>query len=227
MWHIFYIPKTLNCLWKKLLLSLWNHLFKNILLCLWKFFSVYEYSFLSMNILLYLWKFFSVYEYSSLSMKILLCLWNCLSMEIPIYEISYLCNCPISEISYLCNCPIYEISYLCNCPSCEISYLWNLLSMKCPFYKYLFLWNELNVKCLSMKFPANKMSMKFLKCRLFPFSLDYAVENFIICSANPMKLLDNMCRVFQGYLFIIPTKFLKSFISDKNFDSRQINLDYV
>ena len=74
-----------------------------------------------------------------------------------------------------------------------------------------------------MKFPANKMTMKFLKCRLFPFSLDNAAENFIICSA---QLNEAVRKYVSRYLFIIP-KFLKSFISNKNFDSQQINLDYV
>ena len=51
-------------------------------------------------------------------------------------------------------------------------------------------------------------SQEFLKCRLNHFSLSYATENYMICTVAPnfMKLLDNICRVFQGYLFIFTKK---------------------
>ena len=42
-----------------------------------------------------------------------------------------------------------------------------------------------------------------------------------------MKLLDKMCRIFQGYLFILKKKFRMNFESQhRNFDDLLLNYKY-
>ena len=47
-------------------------------------------------------------------------------------------------------------------------------------------------------------SEEYLKCRLYPFLLGYPAKSNMICSAQLSIVLDNICRVFQDYLFIFP-----------------------
>ena len=43
---------------------------------------------------------------------------------------------------------------------------------------------------------------EYLKCRLYHFSLSFDTKSYMIYSAQLSIVLNNMCRVFQGYLFI-------------------------
>ena len=69
-------------------------------------------------------------------------LWNALSMQRPIYEMSYLWHVLSMK------CLIYELSYL-----------WIVISMKCPVYEMSYLWSVLSMKYFSMKWPNTILSV--------------------------------------------------------------------